>query len=128
MGFHNTIHQDGDALCKSRAKANAQEQLILNFFMSNPSGEFTPFEVQKAIDLMHTPITSIRRAITNLTEDDELIKTETQKDGGYGKPNYCWKLNLFGGKKQQTPSVERGEEKPAQLPKKGTITNQPTLF
>lgn len=127
MGFHNTIHQDGSELGKSRFKANAQEQLILNFFLSNPVGEFTPFEVKDALNLDGVPITSIRRAISNLTEDEELIKTDTQKEGGYGKPNYCWKLNPFGGKKQNTPSVERGQEQTKN--KKGkTLPFQPTLF
>ena len=53
----------------------------------------TPFDVETALySNTMVPITSIRRAITNLTNDEKLVKTDNQKTGPYGKPSYCWKL------------------------------------
>ena len=39
------------------------------------------------------PITSIRRAMSNLTSSNVLIKTDTQVKGDYGKLNYKWQYN-----------------------------------
>jgi hypothetical protein len=39
------------------------------------------------------PITSIRRAITNLTTTRHLIRTYGQRIGAQGKPEGIWKLN-----------------------------------
>jgi hypothetical protein len=36
------------------------------------------------------PITSIRRSLTNLTESGFLIKTDRQRIGAKGKPEYIW--------------------------------------
>jgi hypothetical protein len=38
------------------------------------------------------PITSIRRALTNLTEQGLLVKTDLQRMGAKGKPEYIWKV------------------------------------
>jgi predicted transcriptional regulator len=51
----------------------------------------TPFDVQDDVG-HHVPITSIRRAITNLTQKGILIKSEVTKMGRHGKMNYCWEL------------------------------------
>jgi len=94
--FHNTINQSGNDLVKSKRDANRQQDIIYDFFKLNPDKEFTPFEI---LDLVYpnsiTPVTSVRRAMTNLTEEKHLIQTATMKQGPYGKPNHCWKLNKF---------------------------------
>ena len=41
---------------------------------------------------MRAPITSIRRAITDLTNEGKLVKTNSLKKGNYGKKCHCWKL------------------------------------
>ena len=38
----------------------------------------------------NTPLTSIRRAITNLEKKGKLEKTDIQKEGMYGKKTFCW--------------------------------------
>ena len=38
------------------------------------------------------PITSVRRAISNLTKDHKLEKSSKQKLGKYGKLNHTWHL------------------------------------
>ena len=38
------------------------------------------------------PLTSIRRALTNLTNAGELVKTDKQMKGMYGRPEHQWRL------------------------------------
>lgn len=40
----------------------------------------------------NTPLTSIRRAITNLCKRGKLYMTDVQSPGIYGKPEYVWKI------------------------------------
>ena len=99
--FYNTIHESGDKLRESIQKAETQEEKVHAFFKSFPDNSFTPFDIMYVgIFDDNVPITSIRRAITNLEKKDILEKTTEQREGGYGKVNYCWKL-----KKPKTPPV-----------------------
>ena len=91
--FYNTISETGQTLQESVHQCLKQEDRILIFFKKHPGAEFTPFEVQNYLGMHDSPTTSIRRAMTNLTIANELIKTEHQKTGKYGKKNYLWKLN-----------------------------------
>tara|TARA_R110002020_G_scaffold443766_1_gene655058 strand:- start:42715 stop:42900 length:186 start_codon:yes stop_codon:yes gene_type:complete len=59
--------------------------------MDNPREELTAFEV-KAKLRMRSPITSIRRAITELTSKGKLTKLDRMKKGEYGKNCHCWQL------------------------------------
>ena len=86
--FYNTIKFGKIKLEKEISNAKNQEEKILLIF--NKKKELTPSEVWEY--LMEYPLTSIRRAMTNLTDQGRLIKTSTQKIGYYGKPNYVWKL------------------------------------
>jgi hypothetical protein len=90
--FYNTTKLKGKNLMKRQSGARGQCIEILRFFNSNPQGYFTPFEVQQQANLMHYPITSIRRAINTLTEANLLIKTDLMKPGEYGADNHCWRL------------------------------------
>lgn len=92
MAFHNTINLKDDVLENATAKAARQAELIYHFFEVNPGRKFTPFEVQKALDMFWAPITSIRRAMTDLTTGGKLIKCLYMKPGNYGKPNHTWQL------------------------------------
>lgn len=69
-----------------------QEQIILNFFKDNPGRLCTPFEVHKAV-LPIAPITSVRRAISNLTKKELLEKTDIKGMGVYKVENYKWRLS-----------------------------------
>ncbi len=91
--YYNTTNLKGDALKESHAKAESQEALILAFFREHPDKMFIPDEVYSIFDPTKTPITSIRRSITDLTTDGHLTKTNLQKIGKYGKYAYCWRLS-----------------------------------
>ena len=90
--FYNTIHASGAQLELFEQEAKTQETAVLDFFRANPFQDFTPCEVQTIMNTA-APITSIRRAITNLTKQGRLYKTGNMRPGQYGKPNYTWRYN-----------------------------------
>jgi len=90
--FYNTNNEKGKDLKNSRNSANTQEKIILDFFRVNSNLRLSPFDIQNVLEL-NAPITSIRRAITNLTIEGKLKKTTTMKLGPYGKKVHTWRLN-----------------------------------
>ena len=90
MSFYNTIHETGETLKESRQAALTQEGRILNYFLTLG----TPLSPSRVLDGMNLncPLTSIRRAITNLTLDNKLIKTDEYSIGIYGKREHLWRL------------------------------------
>ena len=91
MSYYNTNSETGDTLTTSRTRVNVQEREIIAVFNGRPGRKMTPFDVQDDVG-HHVPITSIRRAITNLTQKGILVKSEVTKMGRHGKMNYCWEL------------------------------------
>jgi hypothetical protein len=91
--YFNTNNETGETLNQSRSRALSQEDVIYRFFMDNPREELTAFEV-KAKLRMRSPITSIRRAITELTSKGRLEKLDKMKKGEYGKNCHCWRLKV----------------------------------
>ena len=90
--YHNTTQISGIELVAEIDNAKKQNDKIMILFKNSPGQEYTPFEVMNIVFKGKTPITSIRRAMSNLTRDFKLLKTDTQRKGMYGKLNYCWKL------------------------------------
>lgn len=91
--FHNTINATNNEVAEFNVKIKTQNDRILEFFKNNQGKQYTPFDVQKALDMYYHPITSIRRAISDLCADNKLIKCNEQRTGPYGKKNYTWKYN-----------------------------------
>lgn len=85
--FFNTVKLEGSELTEANQKASCQEDVILQFFISSHR-DYTPCEVAR--NFPEWPITSIRRAITNLTKRGKLIKTSEKRKGAYGVENFCW--------------------------------------
>jgi hypothetical protein len=78
-------------LLKMQSNCTPQESLILSIISKR---KLTPFEVLEKYEKHNprVPITSIRRAITNLTDRGLLEKTPNFKVERYGKTNHLWKL------------------------------------
>ena len=94
MSYYNTTSLSGEDLRVAQNSALKQEDRIEQFFRVNGTIEMTPFEVMDTLyGQALVPITSVRRAMTNLTTKGVLIKTDTQRVGPYGKVSNCWKLN-----------------------------------
>jgi hypothetical protein len=89
--FFDTIGLDYTAKALAETKARKQEELILELFMKERA-YLSPDFVWMVTGLfnMDVPLTSVRRAITNLTDQGHLIKSNKKTMGRYGKPQYCW--------------------------------------
>ena len=92
--YYNTTNQRGRPLEESQAKTETQEDRVLKIFNLVPERPMGPNMVMKMYNnhFTSTPITSIRRAMTDLTIQGKLIKHDQMEMGGYGKMEHTWKL------------------------------------
>lgn len=89
--YYNTTNEEGAELKSYSEKAETQKEAVLFLFQKFKHG--TPSEVWKFYGSNLCPLTSIRRAITDLTKEGKLIRTEEKKPGIYGRPESIYKLN-----------------------------------
>jgi hypothetical protein len=99
MTFFNTIEETGQNLVQSTKKAKNQQDIIYRYFVQT-NRPLSPSMVLNELDL-NCPITSIRRAITNLTDSGKIIKTNQYVKGNYGKLEHLWELATEPIEKQQ---------------------------
>ena len=104
--YHNTNREQGKTLIASNKQAGYQEYVILEIFhrafQRYGTGkiimprlfEFTPCDIWTEFKKSgYTwPLTSIRRAISNLTRKGFLIKTENLREGIFGKQVHTWRF------------------------------------
>lgn len=99
MSYFNTTKESGTTLKNNVAKAKSQEEEILKQFRFDRIHYNSQFWENYDLGLspsqidLNAPITSIRRALTNLTKQGKLIKTNEKRIGMYGRSEYVWKLN-----------------------------------
>jgi hypothetical protein len=94
--FHDTVPIEEERLPEARKKAARQKEAVLDYFRQRYSMSFTPIEV---CEWMYNTIdekillTSVRRAITDLTKEGKLTKCDysERREGGYGHPNRTWR-------------------------------------
>ena len=89
--FYNTIGLKCSELKEAIKETAAQDKRVLEFFVNNPNAKFTAWEVQKELKIEKT---SVHRAMNTLRKGDFLEKTEEQRMGPYGKPNYLWRAKV----------------------------------
>lgn len=93
MPFYYTVALNQDELEAAKKQTSSQATRIVGLFriLNIP---MTPDEVHTVYCAMYsdTPLTSIRRAMTDLTEQNLLEKTPETKKGRYGMINHKWKL------------------------------------
>ena len=92
--FYNTARLSGQELQHAIAHAKSQEDAILLLFTNSYTGRATPSDVMETLRRRGRawPITSVRRAMHNLTKDGSLFKTDHQQAGPYGMPEHIWQL------------------------------------
>lgn len=90
MDYFNTNQETGATLENSIAAARRQQERILAIFRYFAGSCFSPEEIHKVFS-QNVPLTSIRRAITNLTKAGKLEKTPHMTFGKYGKKVHMWR-------------------------------------
>ena len=93
MAFYETINQTDSALKESKKKTSKQEDLIFALFQKR-NRPLSPSMVLSQSGL-NCPITSIRRAMTDLCKAGRIVKTDRQIKGMYGKAEHLWELPLL---------------------------------
>lgn len=94
--FHNTTFEKGTVLGIAEMKAEFQEQAVMKIFRRE-NAYLSPDYVWVESGMMaaNAPLTSARRAITNLTERGLLIKSSNKTKGRYGRKTFTWILKEF---------------------------------
>jgi predicted HTH transcriptional regulator len=87
--FYNTTGESGDRLQKHESSARNQEDIIKEFFKKTP--EMTASECHKMYPDDNVPLTSIRRALSNLCRVEYLERTEEKRKGIYGRNEFVYK-------------------------------------
>jgi len=94
--YYNTNNESGETLEKSKAKAESQEASIKDIFEAQYKNSDFGFTADELSTLFFaTPITSIRRALTNLCGEKWecfLVKSDTMRMGSYGKLTHAYKI------------------------------------
>ena len=92
--YFNTTKETGKELAISKVKAFSQEESIMDIFFDRGLIGMTPSDVWHIYceEFKDVPLTSIRRALTSLTNRYQLVKTDEMRMGLYGKFEHCWRL------------------------------------
>jgi hypothetical protein len=92
MSFYNTTNEAGRTLEEFESIAGKQEREILSFFKLHWHREMSPSYVwQTLYGPAGAPLTSVRRAISNLTTKGHLEQTNNRQLGIFGRPEKLWK-------------------------------------
>ncbi len=91
MTHYNTTNAEGKALRNLKRLATKQEDAVLAYFRRLPRRPFSPSEVHIGLRTQ-APLTSIRRAMTDLAAAGLLTKTDELGQGPYGRLEHKWKL------------------------------------
>lgn len=99
--FFNTIHLNISELKDATHNVNKQEMRITEIFKSAKL-PLSPSMVHHIYNHIFppVPITSIRRALTNLSNDNVLTKTDAMSMGEHGKHQHIWKLTVSNEQQQ----------------------------
>lgn len=91
LTFFNTCKLSEPDLSTARAKAGDMQNRILEIMKD--VDKLTPIEVWDIYNELYRPalIGSIRRSMTNLTDQGKLVRLDEQKMERYNMPNYYWK-------------------------------------
>ena len=98
--FYNSISLENMELKAAHLNTLKQEEFITEIFKNNPTSLISPSQVLSIYNKYYqknVPITSIRRAMTDLTTKDILRKTSVMVKGIFGKDEHCWVLKETKG-------------------------------
>ena len=92
MSYYNTTSETGKHLDRFKRLAGDQSQRILAYYERLNGNPAAPSQCWQSLFGEDTPLTSVRRSISDLTEAGFLEKTEYKKTGVYGRPEHLWRL------------------------------------
>jgi len=96
--YHNTTQSKGSELKQREGKANKQEQDVLQLFHKDANRMLSPEQVLNYLQATNptkygnVPITSIRRAFSNLSSAGRITQSNSKIMGDYGRMVSIWKL------------------------------------
>lgn len=91
--YFNTTNVTAPLLTQYASKAESQEETIRRIFKNMTTSGLTAVEVMYKYPDKRVPLTSIRRALSNLVEAGFLVKTDFKREGLFGRDNYIYRLN-----------------------------------
>lgn len=89
--FHNTTRESKSEVAKLENKALTQEEKILEIFEQSSGDLLSASDIYNDYFIKSVPITSIRRALSNLYHQGYITKTNHKQEGLYGRPEVLWK-------------------------------------
>lgn len=100
LSFHNTTNLKDEELKEAEIKCSKQEREILEYYNGFNAYDWSELGVPPSMVWRNvfggkegkTLLTSVRRAITNLTKKGYLRKTDIKVKGPYGAKEHCWEL------------------------------------
>lgn len=88
--YYNTVGETGATLKEYRKKAQGQNDMVLKAMKE--LGKASPSQLMKYFP-PSTPITSVRRSLSNLTREGYLRMTEQTAKGLFGRLEHVWELS-----------------------------------
>lgn len=91
--FHNSVPIHGKELLQAERNAKAQEARVLTIF-EETGRDYNAWEMYQAYQDRFglAPKDSIKRALTNLTTEGKLVRTNVMRPGQWGAGNSVYKL------------------------------------
>ena len=83
--YYNSTKEKGEQLAIFKKQAKKQDDKVLDFFKENPRVEFGASQVWNALFFNSAPITSVRRSITDLVQENKLEYTGRKRKGMFGR-------------------------------------------
>lgn len=101
VSFHNSVGLTGRQLIAASRVARGQEAAVLDVFHA-AGRALSPSEVHARMP-GRVLLTSVRRAMSNLTNAGALVKLDQVQPGPFGQPEHLWTLpggqgELFQGR------------------------------
>lgn len=95
MSYYNTTNQTNPNLTESREKAASMDELILRQFKRFPDMEISASMLHRGFKKAGREflLTSIRRSLNTLKNDDHIYQTGNKKPSGLGGEEFLHKLN-----------------------------------
>lgn len=111
VSFHVRSSMTVDEVLGGEESAEGQEDVLLKFFLlySREGERWTPSEIHARPQFQRWPVTSVRRALTDLTKAGQLVHHQSdRRPGPYGANESTWSLSVPDlGSLQETKGVQQ---------------------